>query len=115
LRWPDIGDLVFVKDSSEIGAGVISDGTLRPGALGAAGDLGHIAVPHSPAVRCWCGNEGCLETVASGRAVVAAMREVGAEVQTATDVVERVRAGEPAASHAVRGAGRSIGSVWPAA
>src|SRR5699024_2681695 len=49
LRWPDIGDLVFVKDSSEIGAGVISDGTLRPGALGAAGDLGHIAVPHSPA------------------------------------------------------------------
>src|SRR5699024_12428770 len=102
VRWPDSGDLVFVKDSSEIGAGVISDGTLRPGALGAAGDLGHIAVPHSPAVRCWCGNEGCLETVASGRAVVAAMREVGAEVQAVKGVVERDRAGAHAATHVFR-------------
>ena len=110
-RWPDIGDLVFVKVSSGIGAGIISDGTLRRGALGAAGDLGHIAVPRSPAVQCWCGNEGCLEAVASGRAVAASMREEGAEVQTAADVVEKVRAGDPAASRAVREAGRSIGGV----
>lgn len=110
-RWPDIGDLVFVKVSSGIGAGIISDGALRRGALGAAGDLGHIAVPRSPQVQCWCGNEGCLEAVASGRAVATAMREDGADVQTAADVVEKVRGGDQAASSAVREAGRSIGSV----
>lgn len=110
-RRPDVGDLVFVKVSTGIGAGIISDGTLRRGAQGAAGDLGHIAVPRSPEVPCWCGNSGCLEAVASGRAVVKALRADGADVQTAADVVERVRAGDLEASQAVREAGRSIGSV----
>src|SRR5690625_691207 len=110
-HWPEIDDLVFVKVSSGIGAGIICDGSLRRGSLGAAGDLGHIAVPRSPAVQCWCGNEGCLEAVASGRAIAATMREEGAEVQTAADVVEKVRAGDLAASRAVREAGRGIGSV----
>lgn len=110
-RWPDVGDLVYVKVSTGIGAGIISDGMLRRGAQGAAGDLGHIAVPRSPEIQCWCGNLGCLEAVASGRAVAAAMRAGGAEVRTAAEVIERVRAGDPDAAQAVREAGRSIGSV----
>src|SRR5690606_41515818 len=44
-RWQDVDDLVFIKIATGIGAGIISDGKLRRGALGAAGDLGHIAVP----------------------------------------------------------------------
>ena len=40
------------------------------GPLGAAGELGHqIILPDGP--RCGCGNRGCLETLASGPAIVA--------------------------------------------
>ena len=49
-----------------IGAGIISDGQIRRGAQGAAGDLGHIAVPGGLDLPCRCGNTGCLEAVASG-------------------------------------------------
>lgn len=110
-RWPEVGDLVYIKVSSGIGAGIISDGVLRRGAQGAAGDLGHIAVPRSPDVQCRCGNLGCLEAVASGRAVAAALSAEGPQVRTIAEVLERIRDGDMAAARMVRDAGRSIGSV----
>lgn len=52
-----------------IGGGVVIDGRLHLGPLGAAGELGHhIILPDGP--RCGCGNRGCLETLASGPAIV---------------------------------------------
>ncbi len=54
-----------------VGGGVVIDGQLRTGSLGAAGELGHqTVVPNG--VRCGCGNIGCLETVVGGPAVTAA-------------------------------------------
>lgn len=53
-----------------VGGGVVIDGRLRLGPLGAAGELGHqTIVPGGP--RCGCGNDGCLEAVASGPAITA--------------------------------------------
>lgn len=43
--WPDEDHLVLVQVSTGIGSGIISDGQLRRGAQGAAGDLGHLQVP----------------------------------------------------------------------
>lgn len=43
-EWPDVSDLLFVKVATGIGSGIIADGSLRRGARGAAGDIGHIAV-----------------------------------------------------------------------
>ncbi len=60
---------MFVKVATGIGSGIISDGALRRGAQGAAGDLGHIHVPRDVDAVCRCGNVGCLEAVASGAAV----------------------------------------------
>src|SRR5690625_81836 len=74
-RWLHVKDLVFIKVSSGIGAGIILDGALRRGALGAAGDLGHIAVARGATVPCRRGNTGCLEASAGGSAVRAALRE----------------------------------------
>src|SRR5674476_1050547 len=39
-EFPDVDHLLFVKVATGIGAGVISDGQIRRGAQGAAGDLG---------------------------------------------------------------------------
>lgn len=113
-EFPDVDHLLFVKVATGIGAGVISDGQIRRGAQGAAGDLGHIAVPGGKALLCRCGNTGCLEALASGRAVAVALSEEGIPATSSADVVALVRSGNVAASHAVREAGRTIGGVLAA-
>ncbi|MCU1431122.1 MAG: sugar kinase, partial [Actinotalea sp.] len=92
-EFPDVGHLLFVKVATGIGAGVISDGSLRRGAQGAAGDLGHIAVPGGGDMLCRCGNTGCLEALASGRAIATALSEAGLDAASTSDVVALVRAG----------------------
>lgn len=112
--WPDVDDMLFVKVATGIGSGIISDGRLRRGAQGAAGDIGHIAVPGAADVPCRCGNVGCLEAVASGRALAEALTAAGLPAANGADVVALVRAGDLAAGRAVRQAGREIGSVLAA-
>ncbi|QGQ19951.1 ROK family protein [Cellulomonas sp. JZ18] len=112
--WSGVADLLFVKVATGIGAGIITDGRIRRGAQGAAGDLGHIAVPGGSDRPCRCGNTGCLEAVASGQALAADLAARGLPTATSGDVVGLVRAGDLAASAALREAGRSIGAVLAA-
>jgi glucokinase len=51
-----------------VGGGIVVDGHLRLGPLGAAGEIGHICVQPG-GLLCGCGCRGCLETVASGPAL----------------------------------------------
>jgi glucokinase len=60
--------MAFFALGTGIGGGVVVDGKLRLGPLGAAGELGHITVlPGGP--MCGCGNHGCVESLASGTAL----------------------------------------------
>jgi glucokinase len=62
--------MAFFALGTGIGGGVVVDGRLRLGPLGAAGELGHqTMLPDGP--RCGCGNRGCLETLAAGPAIAA--------------------------------------------
>jgi glucokinase len=64
------GTMVFFGLGTGVGGGVVVDGKLRLGPMGAAGELGHqTIVPDGPL--CGCGNYGCLETLASGPAIAA--------------------------------------------
>lgn len=108
---PGVTDLLNVKVSTGIGAGIIAGGRLQRGALGAAGELGHNPVADGGGVVCRCGNLDCLDAVASGAALVAALRAAGREVDDVPGVVELVRAGDPEAVRMVRQAGRRIGEV----
>ena len=56
-----------------IGAGIFIDGKLYRGAGGSAGEFGHITVDENGPL-CSCGNNGCLETVASCAAIIQAVR-----------------------------------------
>ncbi|GAA2007211.1 ROK family transcriptional regulator [Nakamurella flavida] len=109
--WNGVSDMMFVKLATGIGSGIIADGQLRRGAQGAAGDIGHVAVPGGPDVPCRCGNTGCLEAVASGRAVAEALTAEGIDASNGADVVALVRAGDVHATQAVREAGRRVGAV----
>ncbi|HEX6197855.1 MAG TPA: ROK family transcriptional regulator [Jiangellaceae bacterium] len=109
--YPDVANLVFVKVATGIGSGIIIDGELRRGAQGSAGDLGHLHVPHDEEVVCHCGNIGCLEAVASGKAIAAKLRAAGIDADTSADVVGLARAGSAETIPLVRDAGRMIGEV----
>lgn len=113
--WRQAPHLLFVKAATGIGSGIIADGRVYRGAQGAAGDMGHIQVAHAEAVRCRCGNTGCLEAVASGAAVAARLTEQGIPARTSTDVVELARGGSVPALQLVRQAGRDMGEVLAAA
>lgn len=78
---------VYVKVSTGIGAGLILDGKLFTGAVGTAGEIGHLRLePRGP--QCRCGQRGCLETLASGPAILALARRGGAKgLATIEDVI----------------------------
>ena len=64
-------DLAYLSIGTGLAAGLVTGGRLRRGARGAAGEIGHVPVdPAGPF--CSCGQRGCLETLASGSAIVAA-------------------------------------------
>ncbi|XAS67646.1 ROK family protein [Micrococcaceae bacterium Sec5.7] len=103
--------LLAVKLGTRIGCGIISAGHLHRGAAGAAGEISHISVAGTSAISCSCPEENCLESVASGGALVARLASKGFKVAGTADVVELGRNGEVQAVEALREAGTHIGSV----
>ncbi|PCE16010.1 ROK family transcriptional regulator [Microbacterium sp. SZ1] len=109
--WPHVDDLVFVKVSTGIGAGIIAGGALQRGAQGSAGDMGHVQVPRSATSNRERGDERDLEALASGSALARSLREAGLDAKGPGDVIDLVRAGDPVAIEATRQAGRDVGEV----
>ncbi|MDX5479867.1 ROK family protein [Fontibacter flavus] len=58
-----------------IGLGIIIDGKIYQGASGFAGEFSHSPIFESREITCTCGKKGCLESVASGTAIVRMARE----------------------------------------
>jgi predicted NBD/HSP70 family sugar kinase len=115
-RWAQGGlrHLVAVKVGSGIGCGIVADGAVYHGANGAAGDISHVRVGSVDATRarlCGCGRMGCLETLASGAALLAELAAAGQPLTSTADLVEQVHRGDPAANLAVRTAGGYLGEV----
>ncbi|HXH36939.1 MAG TPA: ROK family protein [Plantibacter sp.] len=111
ISWPDTADLVYIKVSTGIGAGIIAGGELQRGALGAAGDIGHVQVPAGRDSPRPADDERDLEAIASGPAIAAALREHGLDASSSRDVAQLIRGGDKAAIEATRQAGREIGEV----
>ena len=57
-----------------IGVGIIVNGKLYKGKNGFAGEFGHIPMVDN-GILCQCGKQGCLETIASGTAIVRMAKE----------------------------------------
>ncbi|MBB4696489.1 ROK family protein [Paractinoplanes abujensis] len=86
--------VLFVAIGTGIAAALIVDGVGYGGGHGAAGEVGHIVVrPGGPL--CPCGQRGCLESLASARAIGLRYAELaGVPGATALDVVTRAGAGD---------------------
>lgn len=61
-----VDDLLFLKLSTGLGAGIISGGVLQRGSVGAAGEFGHNKIVAAQGLPCRCGDTGCLEAIAGG-------------------------------------------------
>ncbi len=107
----ELDDLLFVKVSTRIGAGVIAGGGILRGALGAAGEIGHIPVRDGGGVLCRCGNIDCVDSLASATAILRDLRAKGRDVSSLADAVALVRAGDAETMAVVRRAGRLLGEV----
>jgi glucokinase len=116
--------LVLVAVGTGVGGGLVLDGKLYHGASGGAGEVGHMVVDPDGAL-CGCGRAGCLEAVASGRALdkaaqaIAASQPNGMLVQIAKREAEEPGArildlaateGDVAAIEALQRAGRFLGA-----
>ncbi len=66
---PDVKNLIFIDINIGIGAGVILGGKIFTGTFGIAGEIGHMTIDTN-GPKCKCGNNGCLETLASIPAMI---------------------------------------------
>lgn len=62
-------DVLVISMDWGLGLGIIMDGKMHTGTSGFAGEFGHIPLIDN-GILCHCGKRGCLETVASGIALV---------------------------------------------
>jgi glucokinase len=116
--------VVCVTLGTGIGGGLVVDGSVYRGAYGIACEYGHMTlVPDGR--RCACGNLGCWEMYASGRALARDARELAAESPVAAArmlalagsvegltgpvVTEAAAAGDPAAESICTTMGRWLG------
>lgn len=105
-----VDDLVYIRLSAGIGAGLIIDGQPYHGRLGVAGEVGHVlSDPRGPI--CRCGNRGCLETVASPVAVAALLERSLRQPVTVPRLLELVAEGHRGARRAVTEAGQAVGQA----
>jgi len=63
-----VRNFIYITLSTGIGGGIVIDGTIYSGAIGAAGEVGHMTIDDEGPI-CNCGNRGCWETLASGTAL----------------------------------------------
>jgi len=61
-------NFIYITLSTGIGGSIVIDGKIYTGAIGAAGEVGHMTIDDNGPI-CNCGNRGCWETLASGTAL----------------------------------------------
>ncbi len=116
-------NLVMLTIGTGIGGGLVLNGKVYRGSIGAGAELGHVVVDENgPPCQGNCPNHGCVETYASGTAIArhgkaVAEREPDSALGRALaegpivgrTVTELAMKGDPLAREVVAGAGRHLG------
>ncbi|HJV45478.1 MAG TPA: ROK family glucokinase [Bacillota bacterium] len=94
--------LICITVGTGIGGGLILNGDIYHGAIGMAGEIGHMCVATDKGRLCNCGQSGCLETEASATAIIhygkqaileGKLQHPDPEHLTAKDVIDAARTG----------------------
>jgi len=101
-------NLIVVRVGRGIGAGIVLNGQLFHGDGAGAGEIGH-TIYGDGRERCRCTRIGCLETVASMRAMVAAAGRLNPAIDDDAALARALAAGDPAARSVVIHGGSMLG------
>ncbi len=111
--------IVMVTLGTGVGGGIITDGKILTGSIGAGGEIGHIHVTDGEQEPCGCGNHGCLEQYASATGLVRlANRELSHNTDetvlkkdecSAKDIWDAVKAGDKVAIRVAEQFGEILG------
>lgn len=108
-------NLVMLTVGTGVGGGVIADGRIVTGAVGAGGEVGHMPMPWHTDWPCTCGKFGCLEVTSSATGIIRAARQFPPFSQmehvTAKDVFDAAREGNADARQVVAEAARCLGTA----
>ena len=121
----DVDNMVMLTMGTGVGGAIVLDGELFRGGHGIAAELGHTRFTRD-GLPCGCGQNGCLEQYASGRAlqreagaiadaggIGAALADLRAETGTISGpaVSRLVLAGDPGATEALRRVATALGEA----
>lgn len=121
--YKNSNDMVVIRIGNGIGAAIMCNGQLLHGNGSGVGEIGHVVVVDG-GERCSCGNDGCLETVASSRALIKQAKQLAhtypesALNQLTTDIddismetlYEAFRLGDPVVEPLISQMGYYLGS-----
>lgn len=113
-------NILLVNAALGIGASIFVNGSLLRGKSTSAGQIGHMIVDGNGEV-CTCGRRGCLDTVASGHAVLTHLGHIpkrahpeehrSEDAQLLKRAMDAAHRGDEAATAAFKGAGRELGKA----
>jgi glucokinase-like ROK family protein len=113
-------NLAFIKVGSGVGAGLIINQQIYGGTTGSAGEIGHLTIDENGPL-CTCGNHGCLEAFAGGKAIEIQAQKLAVSGKrtllsdsnvkniTVRDVADVARRGDLAAQEILNRSGTFIG------
>ncbi len=113
---------VMVTLGTGVGGGVIINGKILTGTNGAGGEIGHIHVDDAIPGHCGCGNQGCLEQVASANGIVRLAKwmlqdktevktSLDTDMMSAKDIWDAVKAGDEFAVEVAERFGKYLGTA----
>ncbi len=102
--------VVCITLGTGIGTGIVLDGKIYNGALGSAGEMGHIPVCEKGR-SCGCGKTGCLEKYCAGGGLDITAAEVLGEGKTAADLFKAAKEGNVEAQAEIQNAVEMLGNA----
>ena len=112
-------DVIQVVIDHNVGAGVITDGRLLHAGSSSLVEIGHTQVdPYGK--RCYCGNHGCLETIASVESVLELAQQrmnqsmssqLHGQPLTVASLCQAAREGDRLATDIIAGVGTNVGRI----
>ena len=101
---------VMVTVGSGIGCGIVVNGSVISGVHGVTGEIGHLTIDAAAPERCHCGNQGCLEAIASDPAIIRQINALpDAHVDSPAEAAALAHSGHEGARAIYARAGRAIG------
>ncbi|SIS00434.1 ROK family transcriptional regulator [Williamsia sterculiae] len=101
-------DVVYLKLSDGVGAGLIINSTLYSGVSGTAGEIGHMTIDEYGDV-CRCGNRGCLETFVSASKVSSLLAPIVGNDLPIAEIVRLADDGDRACARVLADVGKQVG------